>query len=143
MVIHKLKGIPDLAWFTGSLSMLVLSIGIAVSSIKSSNLSFEMANSKLEVTSKYNRLQDLTRELENALIKLEAREQAYSELEADYNRLVKSNQPIKKLQPKIDNISNERQIRDLQQIKEQLAETEATASQEIKDLVDKKEDSTN
>ena len=139
MVIPNFKDVPSAAWFTTSLSLLVLSFGIAISSIRSSNLSFEVANSKLEVTSKYNKLQNLTRELEQALIKLEAREQAYLELEKDYNRLVKLNQPIKKLQPKIDSISNERQIRDLQQIKEQLAETEATASQEIKELVDKED----
>ncbi len=132
-------GIPAPAWIVTSLSGLVLSTGVCISAIKASDLSLEIANSKIETSNKLTKVKDLTAQLEKALVSLEEKDKAYQELRQELedftNSSTSKNKAIESLKPAIQKIEDTDLI-ELSQIRQELASTEEQASEELKDIIE-------
>lgn len=135
--------IPALFWNIIALSGLILSIGICVSTIRSSNLSVEFADFKLDSTAKLSKVVELSKELEKKAAALAEKEAAYQKLETEFLNLAKNNQPIQMLEPALQEVKRVNQKSDLTEIENQLEETAKEAADKIEQLTEESNDSQN
>lgn len=132
-----LDKIPKEAWIIVSLSGLVLSTGVCISTIRSSQLSVEIADVKVETTARLSRVVELSKDLQKQKIALQEKEAAYEKLNSQYEKLARYNQPLKMLEPAIAEVERVNTNTNLTELGKEIEQTAKEASQEIKDIVDK------
>lgn len=132
-----LDKIPKEAWIIVSLSGLVLSTGVCISTIRSSQLSVEIADVKVETTARLSRVVELSKDLQKQKIALQEKEAAYEKLKSQYDKLARYNQPLKMLEPAIAEVERVNTNTNLTELGKEIEQTAKEASQEIKDIVDK------
>lgn len=131
-----ISNIPKNAWLLTAASGFVLSTGVSVATIRSANLSVEVADFRLDSTARLNKGLDLTRQLEEQAEQLKASKQAYSELKSELNKLKKSTPQLKKLEPKIEKLDRINNQTNLDLLKEELEETSQKLENELEQLAD-------
>ena len=131
------QDIPALAWLVTSLSGLTLSIGVCVSTIRSSSLSVEVADVKIETTAKLSKVVELSRELEKKANALQQKEEAYLKLKAQYQNLAKYNQPLKMLEPALQEVERVNEKNNIEELEKEIEKTAEEAWQKIAEITDK------
>lgn len=139
MILDK---VPKEAWIIVSLSGLTLSVGVSISTIRSSNLSLEIADVKVETTAKLSRVVELSKNLEQQKIILQEKEAAYQKLKTQYENLLDNNQPIKLLEPAIEEVDRVNANTNLEELGEEIKQTGEEASAEIEEIVEDNEHTT-
>lgn len=130
------QGIPSIAWTITSLSGLVLATGICISTIKASNLSVQYADFKLNSTARLSKVVELSKELEQRANKLQEKEEAYRKLKAEYDQLKKYNQPLKLLEPALQEVERVQEKNNLSEIEKELEATAEEAAEEIAEIAE-------
>lgn len=67
-----MKDFPPVFWYAASAAIALLSIGLTFNLIKSTSLSLEVADSKINLSSRISKTQELTEKLEGTVNKIEA-----------------------------------------------------------------------
>ncbi len=129
-----LKTIPPLAWIVTSAGGLILATGVAISTVKSSSLKVEFANFKLDSTARLSRVLELSKELEKKTDALQAQQEAYSRLKAEYEDLKRYDRPISSLEPAIQELERVKGETDLDELEDSIEAATKEVSEEIADL---------
>ena len=137
------KNIPALSWNLTALSGLVLTVGISVSTIRSSKLSVEFADFKLDSTARLSKVVELSKELEQKAAALKEKEAAYKKLENQFLNLSRQNKPIQELAPALAEIKRVQEKSNLTEIESQLEKTTRAAVEEIEQLTENFQDEQN
>ena len=132
------KDIPGIAWVITSVSGLTLSFGVCVSTIRSSSLSVEVADVKIETTAKLSKLVELSKELEQKANALQEKEEAYGKLKIEYDNLLEHNQPIKLLEPAIQEVDRVNSKNEIERLEKEIEETAQAASEKIAEIAESK-----
>ena len=130
------KNIPAMAWIITALSGLTLSVGVSISTIKSSNLSVEFADFRLDSSVKFSKVLELSKELEQKAAALQEQKKAYQELETQFENLAKNNQPIQLLEPALQKVQRVNSKHDLDAISQELEQTSDEAVSQIEQLTE-------
>lgn len=128
------KSIPPLAWIITAISGVIFTTGVCVSTIKSSSLNVEFADFKLTSTAKLSKVLELSKELEQKAIALQEQEAAYEKLKIEFENLKKYNQPLKMLEPAIEEVNRIQDKTDLEAIETKLEQTAKEASEQIAEI---------
>lgn len=128
------KSIPPLAWIITAISGVIFTTGVCVSTIKSSSLNVEFADFKLTSTAKLSKVLELSKELEQKAIALQEQEAAYEKLKIEFENLKKYNQPLKMLEPAIEEVNRIQDKTDLEAIENKLEQTAKEASEQIAEI---------
>lgn len=137
---YQTNKIPPLAWIGLSASIFVLSIFGGVALIRNAEVSVEAPNFKLDTTARLSKVLELSKELEAQAVLLQEKEAAYQRLEAEYKKLNQYNQPLKLLEPAIEEVNRVQQKTNLADIERRSSETAREAAKEIKEIAGFKEE---
>ena len=139
-----LKNIPKLAWIFTSVSGLILSTGVCISMVKSSNLKVQLADFQIESTANLSKVVARSKDLEQAVEVFEEKDARYKDLERQVLTLKKYNQPVTMLEPALKEIRELNSKTNLAEIKQELQDTAKEAEQAIESIKqDSLEDSLN
>lgn len=125
------------------MSWVILSVGVSwylvclgYQTTKSSDVSLQIANTKLEATSKLNSARVQSAEVSRYLDTIEAQNEAYKSLLAKYEYLSKSHPGVRKLKPEVDQLQAEvLKPKEIEKLQTEVSSTEKELSKNISELV--------
>jgi hypothetical protein len=108
---------------------------------RSNDISLQVANTKLQATSKLNEARIQNGEVRGYIETIEAQREAYNRLLAKYEKLASTHPGIKKLKPEIEQIKNNVVSPDnISELKTEIIKSEAELSDDIKSLISSESD---
>lgn len=131
-----ISSIPKVFWYSLSISLLSLTTGLTISSIRATEFSVEVANSKINITQdrinlskNINSVQRINQDLKIKVEDLEQVNNAYKELQQKYNKLLNSKktsatQELRELKPNIQKFQTQVKKIDNENLKEELRQNE-------------------
>ena len=113
-----------------SLNMLSFAFGIFVVCLgirvaRSPELALRAANVQLNVSSSARQLRSVSQELEEQLLIIEAKDEAYQELLSVYQRSLKGNKKFSQLQDAIENIEQLPEIENVEELTQKVEQVES------------------
>ena len=132
-VINLLKLIPQPAWIGISISGVIATFGLTISTIMSSDVELEVANSKLVLSRQIAKAKEINSDSEKSLILISQTLQKSQQTNAELREKIKQlksascsvkNQKIQELEQKIERVSEPETDKKLQEIEEIKSELE-------------------
>lgn len=124
-----ISSIPKVFWYSLSISLLSITTGLTVSSIRATDVSLEVANSKINFSKNINSVQRINHNLKFKIEDLEKADNAYKELQQKYDKLLRSKntsvrQYSKELKPTIQKLQVQMQKIENDDLKEEIRQNE-------------------
>lgn len=124
-----ISNIPKVFWYSLSISLLSLTTGLTISSIRATEVSVEVANSKINLSKNINSVQRINQNLKIKVEELEKIDNSYKELQQKYNKLLKSTKPsvtqeLRELKPEIQRFQTQVTQIEGEDLKEELRQNE-------------------
>jgi murein L,D-transpeptidase YcbB/YkuD len=138
--MHKIN-LPELAWTILAVGISSYLVCLGYQTAKSNSISLEVANTKLQATSKLNEARIQSSEVKSYIETIEAQNEAYNQLLTKYENLASTHPGIKKLKPEIEQIRNNSVSSDsITELKSEITKSEAELSNDIKSLISSESD---
>lgn len=129
---------PATAWLVGSISSLLLSVGVCTSMVRSTNFQVELENLRIDSTAQYSQVSLLAKALKEQAVLMQEKDQAYAQLKKQIESLKNRHQPIKLLEPALEEMDRINHKFDLDEIESQLEKTAQEAESKIQALAEDK-----
>ena len=129
-----IKSVPAAAWLVSAFSALTLSTGVCVSMVRSTNLKVEFADLKIDSTAQFSKVQQMANELEQQVEIVRQKEEAIEKLKIQAENLKRHNQPIKMLEPALQELERVSQKSNLDLIQQELENTAQEAAENIESI---------
>ena len=125
----EVSSIPKVFWYSLSISLLSVTTGLTISSIRATEVSVEVANSKINLSKNINSVQRINQDLKMKVGELEEIDRAYKELQQKYNKLIKSTKPsvtqeLRELNPEIQKVQSQVKKIENDDFKEEIRQNE-------------------
>ena len=100
------NGLPQVCWNAIAIGGVIISVSVAIKIVRSTDVSFAVANTKLEVSNQIYKASDTLASVEAVAIELQKQQERYVELKTEYDRLLAETNgtALKQLQPAIEQI---------------------------------------
>jgi hypothetical protein len=136
--MFKNNSLPSLAWVTLSVGVASYLVCLGYQTTQSSDVSLQVANTKLEATKKLNDARLQSGEVKQYLDAIKAQNEAYNALLAKYELLANTHPGVRKLKPEIEQLQNEVvKPEEIQELQNKVSSTEVKLSNDITELVNK------